>query len=96
MINLRLSITNPWTSIWDAGWSWGKKLSKNKAWELQIYRSNVLLEAEVNLTHRQDHAGLKLELGLLTWCLSFNVYDTRHWNYDQGCWQTYEDVEWNT
>lgn len=91
MINLRLSITNPWSTIWDAGWAWGKKLTKHKAWECQIYRSNVLLEGEFSITHRQDHAGIKLEFGLLTWCLSFNIYDTRHWNYEAECWEVYEE-----
>ena len=91
MINLRFNITNPWSTIWDAGWCWGGKLFKNKAWECQVYRSNVLIEAEFNFTHRQDHAGIKLEFALFTWCLSFNIYDTRHWNYDKGCWELYDN-----
>lgn len=91
MINIRFSITNPWSSLWSAGSSWGGKLINNKAWECQLYRANVLAEVELGLTHRQDHAGFKLELGLFTWCFIFNIYDTRHWNYDLGCWETYKE-----
>ncbi len=92
MINLRLSITNPWSTLWDAGRAWGGMITKNLAWECQLYRSNVLLECELNITHRQDHAGIKIELGLFTWCFTANIYDTRHWNYDKGRWEIYEEL----
>ncbi len=93
MINLKLSIINPWSSLWDAGRAWGGKLTKNLAWESQLYRSNVILEWVFEFTHRQDHAGLRLEFGLFTWCWTFIVYDTRHWNYSTNRWEIYEDLD---
>ena len=91
MIQFRFSIENPWSTLWDAGWSWAGKLFAHKAWECQLYRSNVIAECMLEFTHRRDHAGLRFEFGLLTWCLTFVIYDTRHWNYDKGCWEVYEE-----
>lgn len=93
MIFIRFSLTNPWNTLWDAGWAWGNKLFQHKAWEIQIYRANVILEFVLNITHRQDHAGIKLELGLFTWCITFDLYDSRHWNYDKQCYEVYDDKE---
>ncbi len=91
MINLRFSLVNPWSDLFDAGWCWGKKISKNKAWELQLYRCNTIIEGQFEFTTRQDHAGLRLEFGLLSYVLAFNFHDTRHWNSDAGEWQVYND-----
>ena len=91
MINLRLSIVNPWSSLWNAGWAWGGKITKNKSWECQIYRCNTIAEFMFEFKTRQDHAGLRLEFGLLSWCLTFVVYDNRHWNYDKECWEIYDN-----
>ena len=91
MINFRFSITNPWSTLFDAGWCWGNKLTKHKAWECQVYRSNVLAEFVFELTHRQDHAGLRFEFGLFSWCFTLVIHDTRHWNYDRGGWEIYEE-----
>ncbi len=90
MINLRFSLTNPWSDLFDAGWSWGKVLTKNKACELQLYRCNTILEGQFEITTRQDHAGVRLEFGLLSYVLAFNLYDTRHWNYATGCYEIYD------
>ena len=90
MINIRFSITNPWSRLWDAGWSWANQLTKNKAWELQIYRANIVAEFQFEFTHRRDHAGLRLEFGLFSWCATFVIHDTRHWNYATERWETFE------
>ncbi len=93
MIKISFSIINPWSDKFDAGYSWYGKLTKNKAWEVQFYRSNTIAEALAELTHRQDHAGLGLELGLLSFNLTFKLYDSRHWNYATKSWETYDDKE---
>ncbi len=91
MIKIYLSITNPWSDKFDAGYSWYGRLTKNKAWEVQFYRSNTIVEAVVELTHRQDHPGFRLELGLFSFNLTFKFYDTRHWNYATKTWETYDE-----
>lgn len=91
MINIRFSIVNPWSSLWDAGRCWGGKIAKHKAWECQVYRANVIAEFLIELTHRQDHAGFRFEVSLFTWCFTFTIYDTRHWNYAKESWEIYEE-----
>jgi hypothetical protein len=90
MINLRFSLTNPWSDLFDAGWMWGKKITENNAVELQLYRCNAIVEAQFEFTTRQDHAGIRLEVGLLSYVLAFNLYDTRHWNYATRRWEVYD------
>lgn len=90
MINFGFTIENPYSDKFDAGWCWSGKLTKNKAWEVQAYRSNVIVECEIRLTHRTDHAGFKIELGLFSFSFVAQIYDTRHWNYDTQNWEIYE------
>jgi hypothetical protein len=72
-------------------WSWDKKLTKNKAVEIEVYRSNTVIEFEARLRHREDHAGLTIGLGLLSYTLRAQFYDTRHWNYEKKAWEVYEE-----
>ena len=90
MINLGLTIENPWSDRFDAGYCWGGQFLKNKAWEFQAYRSNTIIECSIRITARQDHAGLHIEFCLLTFSFVAQVYDTRHWNYDKKEWTTYD------
>jgi hypothetical protein len=39
------------------------------------------------LTWHCDHAGARFELTLFGVCLSIELYDTRHWDYDHNCWE---------
>jgi hypothetical protein len=82
---------NPLSNRFEPTWSWGKKLTKNKALELEFYRSNTIVEFESRLTFREDHAGLTLGLGLFSYTLRAQFYDTRHWNYDKKVWEVYEE-----
>lgn len=91
MIKFNVIVENPWSDRFDAGYSWGKKLTKNKAWEAQAYRSNTLIEAGLEFTHRQDHAGLRVEFGIFSFSFTFNIYDTRHWNYSKKQWEAYDE-----
>lgn len=90
MLKINLQITNPWSDRFDPGWAWGKKLTDNKACEFQVYRSNCIVEATLEVTHRQDHAGVRLEFGILSYSVTFQIYDTRHWNYATQRWEIYD------
>ena len=49
-----------------------------------------LLRLEFNWSVREDHAGIRLELGLLGYQIDFNWYDTRHWDPEKNCWCVYD------
>jgi hypothetical protein len=82
---------NPWSDLFKPVWSWGKTVTKNKAIEVEVYRSDTVAEFETRVTVREDHAGLTIGLGLLSYTLRAQFYDTRHWNYEKKAWEVYEE-----
>ena len=92
MINFRLEIASPCT--WDYFRSLGclhGRISKTKAWELEHnYYSGMLLDAELKLTTKGDHAGLQAMIGVLGYGIAFRIYDTRHWDYETNTWVNYD------
>jgi hypothetical protein len=70
-------------------WEWFKPLGSlggrlfwHKAWELEhSYLSTMLMDIDISLTTRRDHAGLNITVGLLGYGVHFSFYDTRHWDY---------------
>jgi hypothetical protein len=91
LIYINLSLINPWSDLFKPAWSWDKKLTKNKAVEIEVYRSNTVAEFEARLRYREDHAGLTIGLGVLSYTLRAQFYDTRHWNYEKKAWEIYEE-----
>ena len=35
-----------------------------------------------------DHAGIRLQFGLLGYEIELHIYDSRHWNYTTNTWET--------
>lgn len=70
------------------------QLAKYKFAELQIYKGgDELVGFTFRLSFKQDHAGLMIELSLFRRSISFQYYDSRHWDHENNCYQTYEDKE---
>ena len=46
----------------------------------------MLFDANVRWTHCQDHAGVEIEVGILGYGISFRMYDTRHWDWEQNAY----------
>ena len=94
MINLNFSIVNPWAkekfkNLWHTHGS----ITKNKHWELEVLKHNYdILKISIAITARQDHAGLHLDLALFGYSICFNIYDSRHWDYKNKCWEIYDDT----
>ena len=93
IINLRFELTN----LFDR-WEFFKPLGSvsgllfwHKAWELEhSYMSTMLVDLDISLTTRRDHAGLNITIGLLGYGIHFSIYDTRHWNYNLNQWVAYD------
>jgi hypothetical protein len=83
MIHIQFNIENPWgTRFNPLGSIGGKFFTKNKAWELEhYYNANSIFDLEFMYTTRRDHAGLRVMVGLLGYCIGATIYDVRHWNY---------------
>jgi hypothetical protein len=39
----------------------------------------------------KDHAGWNFEIGLFGGIFVLSYYDTRHWDYENNCWEVYND-----
>ena len=92
MINLRFELQNPWTRdrFKNLGCVYGR-IFKNKAWELEhTFYDGVIVDCEFKITTRGDHAGLNIMLGILGYGVHFSIYDTRHCDYENSCWQKHE------
>jgi hypothetical protein len=89
MFNLNFSITNPWSNRWEVLFFKNGTLGKHRAWEFNGYSTHSLIDIDVRISHRCDHAGLHTIIGLLGLALEFSIYDTRHWNYDKDNWEIY-------
>jgi|LauGreDrversion4_2_1035121.scaffolds.fasta_scaffold3139805_1 hypothetical protein len=86
MINFNLNIDNPWSDRWNTVWYTSGLLPKHKAWELNGYRTNLMINAELRLTVKGDHAGLHMMFGLFGYSVEFSIYDTRHWDWENDTW----------
>jgi hypothetical protein len=93
MIYFNINIRNPyWWDRFENLWcKAGATPFKYKFWEIQILKGPELFRIEFEVTTRQDHAGMNLELGLLGYHLGFTFYDNRHWNTEEGCWMIYTE-----
>lgn len=93
MIYFNFNIRNPrWWNRFENIKCWmGKTPIPHKFWELQITKDAELLRFEFEFTTQQDHAGLRLELGLAGYTISGNIYDNRHWNSEENRWMIYTE-----
>ena len=97
IINTRIELTNPWDR-WDCFRNLGcvsSMLTKFKAWELEhTYYSPLLFDFEMRWNHKTDHAGLEFGIGIFGYGVHFRIYDTRHWNDFDNCWEEHNFSEY--
>jgi len=88
MLSLNFNIRNPWSDRFENLWCRGYATPfDNKFIELEVTRDFTLVSFMFDWTVRQSHAGLNIELGLFGYCVHFNFYDNRHWNYEKKAWE---------
>ena len=66
-------------------------ISQNKGIELEaLYnpRSSTFVHFLCSWTRRQDHAGISVEIGILSFELSARLVDSRHWDYQNNRWES--------
>ena len=90
MITLSLSLSNPFSNIYSVVYVYdktGKTWNPHKFWNLSICKGSSIIGFTFDFTTRQDHAGFSLEIELFGWSIEYRVYDNRHWDYENGCWE---------
>jgi hypothetical protein len=89
MIYLGFGLSNPWGQPFDNLWNRSGLITNHMAWEVELCVVKTLIGFEINYTRREDHAGLTLELAVFGRNISFQIYDTRHWNHKTGAWEVH-------
>lgn len=93
MIRFHFGIDNPWGTRFKNLGCLSGGIFKHKAWELEhYYHSGSFAEIEFSITTRQDHAGIRLVVGLLGYSIGATIYNTRHWNYETNKWEINNDM----
>lgn len=59
----------------------------------QRLRENEGINVGWRFRTRGDHAGLSFNVEFFGFMFEFNVYDHRHWDYDNNTWQVYEHLK---
>jgi hypothetical protein len=76
------------------------KLTNRKYFEIQcarFYNDFTLLAFDLDASiWGRDHAGVRLEFTLLGYTMILQVYDIRHWNYEENRWMTDAETEEET
>lgn len=74
---------------WNKLFSFYMQLSEHKHLEFEMFYSNHhLFSFEFQIKPiKQDHAGGKILLNVLGWEAEIRVYDNRHWDYQNNCWE---------
>ena len=93
MINLYLSINNPFSERFSIVSTSGGMITAHKAWEANIYCTANIAKLTLAYSIRRDHAGLQIEFGLFGYECEFRICDTRHWDYSNKCWEVYSDAD---
>jgi len=92
MFYTSFKLRNPWSTRWDNIFNCSTLVSTHKAFEFQFMKTSDVIVFEFHATTNQDHAGLYLEIGLAGFSVTFQLYDTRHWDYNNSKWTEYHDV----
>jgi hypothetical protein len=73
-------------------------LSKNKSLEIQLDLfdkdlSTSYFEFMLTWTRKCDHAGPSFLFSIFrTVFFNIQIYDNRHWDYDNNCWEKYDKI----
>ena len=94
ILDLRFVLNNPFDR-WGCFINFGSifvRLSKYKSWEIQhSFHSPELLVFRLEWSKNKSHAGVKVTLGIFGYAVDFQIYDNRHWDHYNDCWEVYEE-----
>ena len=97
MINIHFTISNPFKTeeIDQIDYiEFDRSLTKNKAFELQFTKWPAHRLFSIGLCTRwygTDHGGIRFDIELFGYFLNVNLYDKRHWNWTEHCWEEHDE-----
>jgi hypothetical protein len=60
---------------------------------VSVYFSFFGFDFSLSYSYRTDHAGLLLHISLPFAFFHFNIYNTNHWDHEEGRWKTKVDYD---
>ena len=97
MINIQLALANPFKvkSFNQIDYiTFDRSITKNKAFELQFtkWRANTLFSIGLDTRWRGvSHGGIRFDIELFGYFLNVNLYDKRHWDWTNWCWEEHDE-----
>ena len=91
MIHFSVNLRNPFIRLHLPKVIYTTSLFDHKCLEIEYVRDSDVIGLWLNWTIRQSHAGISFGLNLLSYGLSVTLADTRHWDYDNNCWEENEE-----
>lgn len=91
MINFSFSLRNPFSKLFRSKVLVDTRVFDHKFIEIEYIRNNELIGCWFNWSLRQSHAGISLGMILFSFGLYVTFEDVRHWDYDNNCWEKYDD-----
>ena len=73
-------------------------LLKNKYLEVQLDKFKdgwSYFELSLKWTRKTHHAGISFTFEIMSYFLGIDIYDNRHWNYEEEKWQDCDTEEEN-
>lgn len=61
-----------------------------KSFLIEYMRDNSIIDFWLRWTIKQSHAGIMFSFGLLSYEISFQFEDSRHWNELTNDWEKYD------
>jgi len=91
MINLHFNLRIPGSDRFRniKCWHGIVPFTQYKFWETQIYKGSDIIDLFLRATAKQSHAGIHIGVGLVGFNMEFQIYDNRHWNDKDDCWQNH-------
>lgn len=89
MIHIDFSFSNPFIKEkFENLFCRSGSITQNKSWEFQTYyHSYTLFEFGFGLNFKQSHSGLNVAIGIFGYSVDFRIYDNRHWDSENNCWE---------
>jgi hypothetical protein len=97
MFSLYFTIKNPFkvASVEQTDYiEYDRKITTNKSVEVQFSKWPAHTMFNIGLDtvwFGQDHGGIGINIELLGYYFSAKIYDIRHWDYENHCWEEYDN-----
>ena len=95
MFRFHFAIKNPFESVRIEQKNYieyDRKITTNKAVEVQFskWQAQSIFEFGLNtIWFGEDHGGIGFDIELFGYFFQAKIYDVRHWDYKNHCWESY-------